>query len=61
MGHTKKLEKLNKKSLKRFDKHLKSGKLKEDDHKKISAAKEEWQLNWAKLMETLLVLERLEI
>ena len=32
-----------------------------DDHEKLDQLKSEWQLAWNKLMETLLVLERLEI
>ena len=35
--------------------------LKEVDHKTLHQAKEEWQLAWNKLMEALLVLERIEI
>ena len=62
MGHKQKLEKLNKKSLRRFDKYLESkGMLKDEEHKKVLTAKEEWQVAWNKLMQTLLVLERLEI
>jgi hypothetical protein len=63
MEHKKKLEELNKKSLQKLEEYLKTKEvvLKEDDHKKLHSAKEEWQLAWNKLMEALLVLERLEI
>ena len=63
MEHKKNLEELNKKSLQKLEEYLKIKEvvLKEDDHKKLHSAKEEWQLAWNKLMEALLVLERLEI
>ena len=63
MEHKKKPEELNKKSLQKLEEYLKIKEvvLKEDDHKKLHSAKEEWQLAWNKLMEALLVLERLEI
>ena len=37
------------------------GQLKEDEHLKVVKAREDWQLAWNKFMETLMVLERLEI
>ena len=62
MEHKKKLEELHKESLQKFDEYLNTkGPLKEEDHKQLHKAKEEWQIAWAKLMETLIVLERLEI
>ena len=63
MGHKKKLEELNKESLQKLEEYVKSKKdsLKEDDHKKLHHAKEEWQVAWNKLMEALLILERIEI
>ncbi len=62
MEHKKNLEELNKQSLLKLEEYLKSkGALKKDDHEKLHKAKEEWQVAWSKLMETLMVLERLEI
>jgi hypothetical protein len=62
MEHKKKLEELNKESLKKFDEYLQSrASLKKEDHARLHEAKEEWQVAWNKLMEALMVLERLEI
>ncbi len=58
----KQLENLNKESLAQIEEYLKSkGQLKEDEHLKVVKAREDWQLAWNKFMETLMVLERLEI
>jgi len=62
MDHRQQLENLNKESLKQIEAYLKSkGQLKEDEHLKVVKAKEDWQLAWNKFMETLMVLERLEL
>jgi hypothetical protein len=62
MEHKKKLEALNKESLQKLEEYLKTkGTLIEEDHEKVHKAKEEWQVAWNKLMEALIVLERLEI
>jgi hypothetical protein len=62
MEHKKKLEELNTESLQKLDDYLKTkGTLKEEHHKKLHEAKEEWQVAWNKLMEALLILERIEI
>lgn len=62
MEHKKKLEDLHKESLEKVEDYVKTkGSLKEDDHEKVHRAKEEWQAAWGKLMEALIVLERLEI
>lgn len=62
MDHKQKLEELNKETLKQFEEYLKSkGQLKENEHLKVVKAREDWQMAWNKFMETLLVLERLEI
>ena len=62
MDHKQELEKLNKESLKQIEEYLKAkGELKEDEHLKVVKAKEEWQTAWNKFMETLMVLERLEL
>ena len=62
MKHKKKLDELHKKSLEKVDDFVKKkGKLKDEEHEKVHSAKEEWQKAWSKLMETLMVLERIEI
>lgn len=62
MGHKKKLEELHKESLQKVEDYVKKkGTLKEEDHEKVHSAKEEWQKAWTKLMEALIVLERIEI
>ena len=62
MKHKKKLDELHKKSLEKVDDYVKKkGKLKDEEHEKVHSAKEEWQKAWSKLMETLMVLERIEI
>jgi hypothetical protein len=62
MEHKKKLEELNKEAVQKLEEYMRTkGTLKEDDHAKVHHAKEEWQIAWNKLMEALLVLERLEI
>ena len=62
MDHKQKLEELNKETLKQFEEYLKSkGQLKEGEHIKVVKASEDWQTAWNKFMETLIVLERLEI
>ena len=62
MEHKKRLEELNNESLQKLEEYLKTKEiLLEEDHEKVKKAKEEWQVGWNKLMETLMVLERLEI
>jgi len=62
MEHKKKLEELNRESLQKLEEYLKTKqKLTEDHHETLKKAKEEWQVAWNKLMEALMVLERLEI
>ena len=62
MEHKKRLEELNKESLQKFEEYINAKKeLRKEDHEKVHKAKDEWQAAWAKLMEALLVLERLEI
>ena len=62
MDHRKNLTKLHGESKKKVDDLIKSkGKLKKGTHEKVHAAKEEWDVAWNKMMEILLVLERLEI
>ncbi|MCZ2459909.1 MAG: hypothetical protein LC128_09820 [Chitinophagales bacterium] len=63
MDTKKKLEELNKESLQKLEDYVQSKKdtLKEEDHEKLHNAKDEWQKAWDKLMDVLIVLERLEI
>ena len=62
MGNKKKLEELHKKSLQRVESYVKKkGKLKDEQHEKLHQAKDEWQKAYAKLMDALIVLERIEI
>lgn len=62
MDHKKKLEDLHRESLEKFDEYLKAkGEIEPDHHEKISEAKKDWQVAWSKLMEALIVLEKLEI
>ena len=62
MEHKTRLEELNKESLQKLEEYLKTKEtLLEEDHEKVHKAKEEWQVAWSKLMEALMVLERLEI
>ncbi len=62
MDHKIKLNELNKEALENLEKYMQEkGQLKDDHHEKLASAKDEWQVAWNKLMETLLVLERLEI
>ncbi|HET6996920.1 MAG TPA: hypothetical protein VFI06_18125 [Chitinophagaceae bacterium] len=62
MEHKKRLEELNKESLQRIDEYVNTkGTLKEEDHARLHKAKDEWQVAWNKLMEAMMVLERLEI
>lgn len=62
MDHKEKLTELHQEALQKVDELLKAkGELKQEDHEQIHSAKEEWNKAWNKMMEVLLVLERLEI
>ena len=62
MEHKKKLEELHKESLSKVEEYMKTKDgLKEGHEEELHKAKEEWQLAWNKLMEALLILERIEI
>jgi hypothetical protein len=62
MDHKKRLAELNKESLQKFEEYLTTkASLKKEDHEKLALAKDEWQLAWNKFLETLMVLERIEI
>jgi len=61
-SHKEKLEALNRESVRQFEEYLKSkGQLKDDEHLKVVKAHDEWQQAWNKMMETLMVLEKLEL
>ena len=62
MDHKNKLLELNKEALEKLENYIKEkGTATSEEHEKVYSAKEEWQLAWNKLMETLIVLEKLEI
>ena len=62
MKDKKKLTELHAKSLKKVDEYIKTkGKLKKAQHTKVHAAKNEWDASWNKMMEMMLMLEKLEI
>ncbi len=62
MEHTKRWEELNKEALEKLDEYMKSkGTAANDHHEKISSAKDKWQAAWNEFLETLVVLEKLEI
>lgn len=62
MEHTKRLEELNKEALEKLDAYIKTkGDAANEHHEKISTAKDKWQAAWNEFLETLLVLEKLEI
>ena len=62
MDHKEELHDLHKAAVEKVEEYLKTrGELKTDDHEKVHAAKDEWANAWNKMMEALLVLERLEI
>ncbi|MBI5858819.1 MAG: hypothetical protein HZB42_14400 [Sphingobacteriales bacterium] len=60
--HKKKFEELNKATLEKLDSYIKKKEPLKDEHKEqVHTAKHEWQNAWNKLMEAMLVLERIEI
>ena len=62
MEHKKRLEELNKETLEKLDEYMKTKSDAVAEHQeKISTAKEKWQIAWNEFLETLLVLEKLEI
>ncbi len=62
MEHTKRLEELNKEALDKLESYIKTkGDAATEHHEKISTAKDKWQAAWNEFLETLLVLEKLEI
>ena len=62
MEPKKRLEELNKEALEKLDEYIKAkGEPGTVHHEKIGAAKDKWQLAWNEFLETLLVLEKIEI
>ncbi|MBP6023320.1 hypothetical protein [Ferruginibacter sp.] len=62
MEHKKHLEALNKEALEKLEEYIKTkGEAGSGHHEKINTAKEKWQQAWNEFLETLLVLEKLEI
>jgi hypothetical protein len=62
MDHKEKMIDLHKAAVEQLEAYLKmKGELKENDHEKLRSARENWATAWNELMETLMVLERLEI
>ncbi len=53
---------LNREALEKVENYMKNKGTKGlDHHEKIYNAKEEWQIAWKKLMEAMLILEKIEI
>ncbi len=62
MEHRKHLEELNTAALQKIDDYMKTKNINDEVHKeKLDAAKNKWQASWNEFLETLMVLERLEI
>ena len=62
MEHTKHLEDLNQETLKKLEAFMKTkGEPTAEHHEKILSKQKKWQLAWNEFLETLLVLEKLEI
>jgi len=60
MTYKEELEQMHKRSLLQVE-HFINKKSDKDDHEHLHQLKTDWEAAWNKLMETLLVLERLEI
>ena len=62
MEHTNRLKELNKEALEKLEEYIKTkGETSVEQQEKIGNAKDKWQTAWNEFLETLLVLERLEI
>lgn len=62
MEAKKRLEELNKEALEKLDEYMKTkSETSTDHHEKIGVAKDKWQKAWNEFLETLLVLEKIEI
>jgi ribosomal protein L11 methylase PrmA len=62
MEHKKQLVQINTTALEKLNEYLETkGDTAEEHKEKINTAKEKWQAAWNEFLETLVVLERLEI
>ncbi|MES2431877.1 MAG: hypothetical protein V4556_13165 [Bacteroidota bacterium] len=62
MSHKEELEEMHRLSQEKFQHYLDLKKeISKEDHEKIHQLRSDWDVAWNKLMETLLMLERLEI
>ncbi|MBL0358588.1 MAG: hypothetical protein IPP72_17760 [Chitinophagaceae bacterium] len=62
MEPTKRLEELNNEALEKLEEYMKTkGEATAEHHEKVGAAKDKWQAAWNEFLETLMVLEKLEI
>ncbi len=62
MEHKERLEDLNKEALANLEEYIRTkGEAANQHHEKINAARDKWQAAWAEFLQTLLVLEKLEI
>ena len=62
MEHKKQLEDLNAETLAKLEEYMKTKGSATDEHQqKIGTAKDKWQAAWAEFLDTLVVLEKLEI
>lgn len=62
MEHTKRLEELNKEVLAKLDEYIKArGEVTDEHNEKIGTAKDKWQSAWNEFLETLIVLQKVEI
>jgi hypothetical protein len=62
MEHTKHLEALNKETLAKLEAYIKTKTdATAEDHEKIGTARDKWQVAWNEFLQTLVVLEKLEI
>lgn len=62
MEHKKNFEELNAATLAKLEAYMKTkGETGGEHYEKINTAKEKWQAAWNEFLETLLVLEKLEI
>ncbi|MGG9971537.1 hypothetical protein ACQ33O_07055 [Ferruginibacter sp. SUN002] len=62
MEHSKRLEELNKEALEKIEELIKNkGEFAAEHAESIMTAKDKWQSAWNEFLETLVVLEKLEI
>ena len=62
MDHKKRLEELHKEAIEKLNEYINAkNEMEKEHHEKLHEAKDNWQNAWNKLMEVLMVLERLEI